>query len=121
MSEEKTFRHLKRIPYDEVSTKVREFNNDNMNRLSPIYKLGNVVIESKVYYDPIIVRHYGLVKVLEINGWTLEEYAQEMEKQAVVQQVKEFNESLEFPTEIIERAKQFFPNVKFTEAKLELE
>jgi len=121
MSEEKTFRHLKRIPFDEMGQKVRDFNNDSMNRMSPIYKLGNVVIESKVYYDPMIVRHYGLIRLLDIGGWTLEEYAHEMEKQAVVQQVKEFNESLEFPTEIIERAKQFFPNVKFTEAKLELE
>ncbi len=121
MSEEKTFRHLKRIPYDEMHKKIREFYNDGANQMSPMYRLGHTVVEGKKYYDPIIVRHYGLIKVLEISGWTLDEYAYEMEKQAVIQQVKEFNENLEFPIEIVERAKQFFPNIKFIEAKLELE
>jgi hypothetical protein len=121
MSEEKTFRHLKRIPYDEMTKKIRDFNNDSMGKVPHMYRLGNFAVERTTYYDPTIVRHHGLVRLLEIGGWTLDEYAHEMEKQAVIQQVKEFNENLEFPTEIIERAKQFFPDIKFTEAKLELE
>lgn len=121
MSEEKTFRYLKRIPYDEISRKVHEFNLDQAVNISPVYSLGSVTVERKKYYEPVIVRHYLLIKILEAGGWTLEEFAHEMEKQAVIQQVKEFNEGLKFPQEIIERAKQFFPNVKFITAKLEIE
>ncbi len=120
MSEEKTFRHLKRIPYNEMSQKISEFNSHPSANLPPVYSLGSVTVESKKYYDPIIIRHYALIKILETGGWTLEEYAYEMEKLAVIQQVKEFNEGIEFPHEIIERAKQFFPDVKFITAKLEI-
>lgn len=120
MDEDKTFRILKRKSFEDTRTKIDATFKEG-SKISPVYKLGSVVVERNTYYNPLIIRHYQLIKILEDYGWTLEEFALESEKRSIIEQVKEYNENLEFPQEIIERAKQFFPNVKFTPAKLELD
>jgi hypothetical protein len=120
MSEDTTFRMLKRIPFDEMYKRVEEAFSEG-NGISPIYKLGTVVVERKTYYNPLIVRHYAFVKVLEEGSWTIEEFAIECEKKAIIEQVKTFNDENQIPQEIINRAKQFFPNAKFIHAHVELE
>lgn len=121
MNEDDTARRLRRISFDEMYQRVKDIMDNDPTKISPIYKLGSVVVERTTFYHPLVVRHYAFIKVLEAGFWTLEEFFVECEKKAIIEQVKEFNESLEFPQEIINRAKEFFPDIKFTPAKLELE
>jgi hypothetical protein len=120
-TEDDTFRALVKLPFDEVYQKVEEAFKDSNQGISPVYKLGAVVVERRTYYNPMIVRHYTLMKVLEESHRTFDEFALACEKKAIIEQVKEYNDNLEFPQEIIDRARQFFPDLKFTPAKLDLE
>lgn len=121
MNEDDTYRRLVRIPFDEMYERVKDIMDHDPTKISPVYKLGNVVVERTKFYHPLVVRHYAYIKELEKGNWTIEEFSIECEKKAIIDQVKEYNSSVEFPAEIIERAKEFFPNLKFTPAKLELE
>lgn len=121
MNEDDTARRLRRISFDEMYEQVKDIMSHDPTKISPVYKLGTVVVERTRFYHPLVVRHYAFTQVLEAGHWTLEEFCVECEKRAIIEQVKEYNESLEFPQEIIDRAKEFFPNVRFTPARLELE
>lgn len=121
MNEDDTFRVLVRVPFDEMYKRVEEAFKDGNKIISPVYKLGPLVVERKTYYNPMVVRHYTLLNVLEAGHWTFDDFVIECEKKAIVEQVREYNENIAFPNEIIDHARQFFPNLKFTPAKLELE
>lgn len=120
-TEDDTYRKLVRIPFEEMYERVRNIMDNDPTKISPVLKLGNVVIERKKYYHPLVVRHYAYIKELEKGNWTVEDFSIECEKKAIIDMVEEYNQSIDFPAEIIYRAKEFFPNIKFTPAKLELE
>lgn len=120
-TEDDTYRRLVRIPFEEMYSKVQNIMDNDPTNISPVYMLGSVMIDRSTYYHPLIVRHYAYIKTLEQGNWTIEDFSMECEKQAIIQQVREYNKNIAFPEEIVERARQFFPNVKFTPAKLELE
>lgn len=121
MTEEDTFRKLVRIPFDEMYERVINLLDNNTTGISPVYKLGSVMVDRNAFYHPLVVRHYAYIKELESGNWTIDEFTIECEKYAIKQQVQIYNESIEFPVELIDRARQFYPNIKFTPAKLELE
>lgn len=43
----------------------------------------------------------------------------EIERNAIIKEIKILNAAIAYPVELLERAKQFFPNIKFTEAHIE--
>lgn len=114
MSEDDTFKVLKRLPHSEMMDKLVA-----IPRLSPVVSLGNTGVQTKDLY-PDILRHYEIIKTLEHNGWTFEDFCIETERKAIVNAVSMYNQQLEFPQELVDRAKKLFPNVRFTEAKIEL-
>lgn len=119
MDETDTFRRLKRIPHSEMADKVdiRNFK----AYVAPVYKLGQVSVESSQFYNRELNVHYWRMKTFEENGWTFEEFMLESEKKAILDQVAEFNKENRLPQEFIDRARTFFPNIKFVHAHVELE
>lgn len=114
--EEKTFRKLKQTPFEDMGPlmmqAVRSFH-------APMISFPNgSVFESKKHE---LVYHYQRLKCLEENGWTLEEFVLEAEKRNIVKAIEQYNLDNAFPMELVERAKEFFPNARFTPAKIELE
>lgn len=114
MSEDDTFKVLKRLPHSEMMYKIVA-----IPRLSPVVSLGGMGIQTKDLY-PDILRHHEIIKMLEEHGWTFDDFCIEAERKAIVSAVDLYNKQLEFPQELIDRAKKLFPNVRFTEAKIEL-
>jgi len=119
-TEEDTYNHLKRISFSQMETRIAEAFDDTKINLPPLYKFGDTVLKRDDFYSPMLYKHYALMKALETGGWTLDDYTYESEKQAALRQVAEFNKNLECPQELMDRIKKFFPNAKFTEAKLEI-
>jgi hypothetical protein len=111
--EEKTFNRLRRTPYEEMEGHL-----DSVPKYPPVFNLGGQVFETRKHE---IVRHYQKIKILEKHGWTLEEYVLEMERRNIITAVNQYNKDNTFPQELVDRAKEFFPNAKFTQAKIELE
>lgn len=120
-NEDRTFNKLKQIPLEEMKEKLSK-----LSKPAPAYQFHSnfnmppVSILRNEYY-PDIVLHYDRVKLLNDNGWEFEEFVFALEKIAILSIVKEFNGSIVFPLELIERAKTFFPNVKFTAASITLD
>ena len=108
MSEDDTFKVLKRIPHSDMMDKIVA-----IPRLSPVVSLGGMGIQTKDLY-PDILRHYEIIKTLEENGWTFDDFCVEAERKAIVRAVDLYNQQLEFPHELIDRAKKLLPDVKFT-------
>jgi hypothetical protein len=114
-----TYRTLRRIPLDEMEALV-EINNFKSS-VPPVYRLGGGSHDSSTYYRRDLEIQNWRNKLLEKNGWTFDEFVIELEKRAILVQVAEFNRENHIPYEIMDRAKQYFPNVKFVHAKVELE
>lgn len=113
MNEEQTFRKLRQTPFEEMENCLK-----NITQYPPVYNLGSQVFESR---KPEIVRHYEQLRVLDQNGWTLEEFILESEKRHIMEAIARHNTENAFPIELVNRAKEFFPNARFTQAKIELE
>lgn len=113
MDEDDTYRVLRRTPFDELQQFL-----DAIPRLPPIFSLGGEPFESRKHE---LVRHYEKIKCLEKQGWTLEEFVLESEKRNIIAAIDQYNKDNSFPMDLVERAKEFFPNAKFTQAKIELE
>jgi hypothetical protein len=114
-TEEKTFRKLKQTPFQDMDELLQEATRSTH---PPIFTLSNQTFESRKHE---LVRHYQRLKCLEENGWTLEEFVLEAEKRNIVKAIEQFNQDNTFPMELVERAREFFPNVKFIQASIELE
>ena len=112
-SEERTFNRLRRTPFEEMEDHL-----NGIRQFPPLYTLGNEVFESR---KPEIVRHYERIKLLEKHGWSFEEYVLEIERRNILSAIDTFNKNDAFPQELVDRAKEFFPNARFTQAKIELE
>lgn len=113
MDEDDTFRILRRTPFEDLLTHL-----DNMPRTAPLYMLGGTAFESKKHE---LVRHYEKLKCLERHGWSFDEFVLESEKRNIMSAVDQYNSDNSFPVDLVNRAKEFFPNAKFTQAKIELE
>lgn len=115
MSQAKTFNKLKQPPLEKMLDMLCE-----IKRPPPVYSLGSVTHSRDDYYSEIQY-HLERVMLLEQHGWKYDEFSLALEKRSILAQIKEFNNNTEFPMELINRAKKFFPNAKFTEASIELE
>lgn len=113
MDENDTFRILRRKPYDEVVQLL-----ESLPKSSPVFHLGTAVFESKKHE---LVRFYEKIRCLEKNGWSFEEFVLESEKRQILSAIDEYNKNNTFPLELVERAKEFFPNARFIQASIELE
>lgn len=116
MSEKDTFDKLRRISIDEMT----DILSDVRRMVPPKFVLGNTVYSYTELYDDLPL-HFLRIQKLEENGWTFESYAKELERIAVKKAIDAYNDTVEFPQGIIDRAREFFPNVKFTPAAIELE
>lgn len=113
MGEDDTFRVLKRAPFEDVLKYLEE-----LPRTPPIFNFGATAFESKKHE---LVRHYERIKCLEKHGWSFEEFVLESEKRSIIEAIDLYNKDCAFPVELVNRAKEFFPNAKFTQARIELE
>lgn len=114
-SEQDVYRRLKRCTVDEMLIALQA-----LPRPAAVYNFGGMIISRDNYY-PEIALHYARIKCMEDNGWTLEDFYMELEKRAILLMVKDYNDSIEFPQAVIDRAQQLFPNAKFTYARIEFE
>jgi hypothetical protein len=110
---DKTYNVLKRIPWEEMDEHLR-----NLPRHTAVYNFSGNVFESR---KNELVRHYERIKLLEENGWSFETFVLEAERRNIIEAINEYNKENAFPLELVERAKEFFPNARFTQAKIELE
>jgi hypothetical protein len=111
--EQRTFNTLRRTPFEDMEGYL-----NNVPQYPPVYTLNGQVFESR---KKEIVRHFERIKLLEKHGWSFEEYILEIEKRNIVAAVDLYNKDNSFPMDLVNRAKEFFPNAKFTQAKIELE
>jgi len=118
-TENDTYKVLKRIPLNEMEDLV-DINNFK-SAVPPVYRLGGSAHDSSTYYRRDLEIQIWRNKTLEKHGWTFDEFVTELEKRAILVQVAEFNRDNQIPYEIMDRAKQYFPNVKFVHARVELE
>jgi hypothetical protein len=119
MNDVDTFNKLKRVPHSEMAEKISI--NNFKSPVAPEYKLGNTIVQSSQFYNRELSIHYWRIQTFEDNGWTFEDFMLESEKKAIRDQIEEFNKENQIPQELIDRAKTFFPNVKFIHASVELE
>ena len=118
-TENDTYKVLKRIPLDEMESLV-DINNFRAT-VPPVYSLGGGAHDSSTFYRRDLEIQVWRDKILKKNGWTFEDFVIELERRAIVLQVAEFNKENQIPYQIMDRARQYFPNVKFVHAKVELE
>jgi len=115
MSQKRTFDKLRQPPLGEMLEMVNA-----IQRPSPSYSLGNSAHTRDHYYEDIQF-HLERVALLEKNGWTYEDFLLALERKSILSQVRDYNAEYQFPQEIVDRAKRFFPNARFTQASIELE
>lgn len=108
-SPEKTFRALKRVPLEEMEAHLRA--------ARPIY--APMTIHSSSVSEAS--RYYEIVQCLKQYGWEFEDYVFEIEKRNIKSAIHQHNIDCAFPTELVERAKRFFPNARFVQAEIILE
>jgi hypothetical protein len=113
MDENDTYRVLRRTPFEDLQQFL-----DAEPRIPALYTFSGTIFETRKHE---LVRHYERIKCLEKQGWTFEEYVLESEKRNIVAAIDAFNKDNSFPLELVDRAKEFFPNAKFTQARIELE
>jgi len=118
MSEENTFNVLKRTPYHEMMTILQNQPSPIVPR--PVIHINGIMIEQSSFYIQMMRNHH-FIMILEENGWGYEEFLEEMEKVTIMNHIHAYNDSIEFPSGIIDHARKYFPNIKFTPAKIELE
>ncbi len=115
MSQKKTFNKLRQPPLEEMVEKLNA-----LQKPPPVYILGSAAHVRDDYYTDIQF-HLERVMLLEKHGWNYKDFLMALEKRSILEQIKEFNDNSQFPTELVDRAKRFFPNAKFTQASIELE
>jgi hypothetical protein len=120
MNEQKTFDKLRRVSYVEMARLI-DIKNFPAPGGAPVYSIGASNFESTSFYNRDLNIHYWRIKTFEEHGWSFEEYMIESEKISIRAQITKFNEENTIPAALIERTKQFFPNVKFTSARVDLE
>jgi len=115
MSEKQTFDKLRRCTLDEMTDKL-----SNIKKLSPMFMFGTVVHERTDLF-PELSYNLEVIKTLESNGWTVEDFYLATEKKYITNIVDRYNTEIQFPQELLDRALRSFPDAKFTHAKIELE
>jgi len=115
MDEEQTFNKLRRIPLEDMLVLL-----SNANLPPPLFTLGSRIYERSDFYNEM---NFELekIKMLKDNGWGIDDFYIELEKRSILKIVKEYNNSLIFPQELLDRITRSFPNAKFIPAKIELE
>ena len=115
MTEDDTFNKLRQTPVDELLNLI-----GTIKRPAPLFSLSNTLYERDNFF-PEIAFYLERIKVITDNGWQVDDFYRELEKRSILLLVKEYNTSIEFPQEFIDRAKLSFPNLKFIQASRELE
>jgi hypothetical protein len=115
MTEQTTFNKLKRCSFKDIKQIL-----EGIGTRLPMIRFNDFAYQYPDYSRKLTY-HLELVKACEENGWNLDDLYMELEREVVISVVVAYNESIKFPQEVLDRAKAVFPNVKFTEAKIELE
>lgn len=118
MTEEATFNKLKRTPLEEMMYIINSVDKPIIPR-AVMNLNGNVIEQSSIYMQ--LARHHHYVELLKDHGWNYIDFMTELERKTILEHIQSYNDNLEFPASIIEHARKFFPDVKFTQAKIELE
>lgn len=112
--EEKVFDKLKQTPLDEMCVLL-----ENIVRPPIMFPLSNGVYDrSNYYHDMTFV--IDKINLLKQHGWAVEDFQLELERTAILGIINDFNDSLQFPQEIVDRAKKFFPNIVIRPATVDL-
>ncbi len=114
MSEDKTFNKLRRCNLDELEEYI-----SNIKRVPPLISLSGMTYDTRNYLGES-QRYIDMIRCIESHGWTIEDYYIALEKRTIRAIVKEYNDNIVFPQEIIDRAKVTFPNIEFRHAVLDL-
>lgn len=114
-----TFNKLKQTPISDMNLIV-ETHRATPLKIPPMYQVNNMLIDRDTYY-PDILKYRDLLTLLREHGWEFEDYCLALEKKAIIEQVEMCNASTELPVYLIDRAREFFPNLKLTQARIELE
>jgi len=114
-SQKRTFDKLKQPPLDEMIDKLNA-----LLKPAPVYVINGIHHIRSDYY-PDIQLYLERIQLLDDNGWDYRDFLLALEKRSILEQIKEFNDNTQFPTELVDRAKKFFPNAKFIQASIELE
>ena len=112
-SEQATFDKSRQPPLDEMLDILALIKKTHYGIL-----FGGVMSHRTDHYAEIQF-HLERVSVLKEHGWDYVDFQLALEKRSIVEQINEHNENIKFPDELVERAKRFFPNAKFTQAKIE--
>ncbi len=115
MDQQKTFDRLRQTPFEDVLSLLNE-----MPKHQQLYGIGNNLIELRKYYSELTYM-IDIVNFLKLHGWELDEFQIELEKDSIKRMIADFNNSIQFPQDVFDRVKVFFPNMKFTQASIELE
>lgn len=119
MTEEDTFKTLKRTPLPEMFELME--NRQKEGYPYPMQSLGNSMAVEVPRSYLSMNRYVANARLLKEHGWEVEDYMTEMERKTVLEYIRTFNSAIVFPPEILEHAREYFPNLKFTQAKIELE
>jgi hypothetical protein len=113
--EDRTYKRLRQTPIEDMIVLMA-----NVPRPSHLFNLAGNVFNRPEFY-PEIQLYLERVKLIKDNGWEVEDFFIALEKRSVIEMVREYNEALVFPVDVIDRARKIFPNVKFTPASITLE
>lgn len=116
MTEDETFNVLKRIPLDEMVSKYETVRTTQ----TPLFHAAGVAFETYALRLRSLEIHILRNEALKEGGWTIEEFFAAVEKAAIIDEVEKLNASIQFPQEIIDRAKALFPDMIFTQAKIKI-
>lgn len=114
-AEDKTFNALRRIPVEDVLILLSDIKHPVASR----FILGQHDCIRADYFEDIAF-HLERVKIIEESGWTVMDFFLALEKRSIVNLINDYNASISFPQELIDRAKRSFPNLKFVHAKIDL-
>lgn len=117
--QDKTYNTIRRIPLDEMEKKIdiRNFN----SFLPPVIAIGDFIADTATYYRRDFEIERWRKKLLNDNGWTLEDLSIALEKRAITNLISDYNSKNKIPPELLNRVKEFFPNARFSQARLDLE
>lgn len=118
MSEDQTFNTLKRTPFKEM---MGILENSGSRPAPPIFNIGDNMLSTSSSQYRILMKLHSYKTLLEDNGWEFEDFMKEIEKDTLLKNIDAFNSSIQFPTDLISHAKKFFPDIKFTPARIEFE
>jgi hypothetical protein len=110
---------LRRIPVTDMLIKYQSYKL-SYNTHAGIGDRRLMAHATDLYRPREVMLHHGRLKLLEEHGWTFDDFIIAIEKNAIIEEVRLHNMNITFPTDLINRAKLFFPDLICHEARIEL-